>query len=55
MPTIGAVKQGAANINPKSYYEGHHDLNFFRIRMTNAGIQLDKEHHADDSELSLMT
>lgn len=55
MPTIGAVKQGAANINPQSYYEGEQDLNFFRIRMTNAGIQLDKEHHADDSKLSLMT
>lgn len=55
MPTIGAVKQGAANINPNSFYEGKHDLNFFRIRMNNAGIQLDKEHHANDSKLSLMT
>ena len=55
MPTKGAVKQGIANINPNTYYKGKHDLNFFRIRMTNAGIQLDKEHHADDSKLSLMT
>ena len=55
MPTIGAVKQGAANINPNSYYTNTQDLNFFRIRMTNAGIQLDKEHHADSSTLSLMT
>ena len=55
MPTIGAVKQGAANINPKSHYYGDNTLNFFRIRMTNAGIQLDKEHHADGSTLSLMT
>jgi hypothetical protein len=38
MPTIGAVKQGAANMNPNTYYEGEHDYNFFRIRMTNAGI-----------------
>lgn len=55
MPTIGAVKQGAANMNPKSFYNGENQLNFFRIRMTNAGIQLDKEHHADNSTLSLMT
>ena len=55
MPTIGAVKQGAANMNPKAYYKGKNQLNFFRIRMTNAGIQLDKEHHADNSTLSLMT
>lgn len=55
MPTIGAVKQGAANMNPNKYYGGKQDLNFFKIRMTNAGIQLDKEHHADGSSLSLMT
>ena len=55
MPTIGAVKQGAANMNPNAYYGGKQDLNFFKIRMTNAGIQLDKEHHADGSSLSLMT
>ena len=54
-PTIGAVKQGAANMNPNAYYGGKQELNFFRIRMTNAGIQLDKEHHADSSTLSLMT
>ena len=55
MPTKGAVKQGIANMNPNTYYTGKHDLNFFKIRMTNAGIQLDKEHHADDTKLSLMT
>lgn len=55
MPTIGAVKQGAANMNPNTYYGDRQDLNFFKIRMTNAGIQLDKEHHADGSTLSLMT
>lgn len=55
MPTEGAVKQGIANLNPKSYYRGERNLSSYRIRMTNAGIQLDKEHHADDSKLSLMT
>ena len=55
MPTEGAVKQGIANINPNTYYRGEHELGSYRIRMTNAGIQLDKEHHADGSKLSLMT
>ena len=55
MPTEGAVKQGIANVNPNTHYRGSHELSSFRIRMTNAGIQLDKEHHADGSKLSLMT
>jgi hypothetical protein len=55
MPTVGAIKQGACNINPKSCYYGHNKLNFMKVRMYQAGIQLDKEHHADNSELSLMT
>lgn len=55
MPTVGAIKQGMCNINPASYYYGKHDLNFMQVKMIQAGIQLDKEHHADNSELSLMT
>ena len=55
MPTVGAIKQGACNINPKSCYYGHNKLNFMKVKMYQAGIQLDKEHHADNSELSLMT
>jgi hypothetical protein len=51
VPTVGAVKQGAGNINKN--LDG--PLNFMKIRMSQSGIQLDKEHHADDSELSLMT
>lgn len=57
MPTIGAVKQGAGNINSLSTY-GISDpskINFMRIRMDQAGIQLDKEHNADDEDLSIMT
>lgn len=54
-PTIGAVKQGAANINPTSCYIGKHDLNFMQVEMRQAGIQLDKEHQADNEHLSLMT
>lgn len=55
MPTVGAIKQGACNINPKDCYYGKHTLNFMKVKMLQAGIQLDKEHHADNSELSLMT
>lgn len=56
--TEGAVKQGAANINSAKIYNDINDeipLNFFEINLYQAGIQLDKEHHADESELSLMT
>lgn len=53
--TAGAVKQGAANINSASKYYDDASYDTQRIRMYQAGIQLDKEHHADDSELSLMT
>ncbi len=54
--TEGAIKQGSANKNSKSVY-GNPDaiLNYMYIKMLQAGIQLDKEHHADQAELSLMT
>lgn len=55
IPTAGAVKQGAANINGANAYSDDNDLHTMRIHMYQAGIQLDKEHHADHSELSLMT
>lgn len=55
-PTEGAVKQGASNINPATVYtDDNAKLNFMTINMNQAGIQLDKEHHADGAELSLMT
>ena len=57
MPTVGAVKQGAGNINGKEKYNisDPSQINFMRIKMNQAGIQLDKEHHADDEDLSIMT
>lgn len=55
MPTIGAVKHGAANINPAKAFYGKFDLSTMKVRMVQSGIQLDKEHHADNAELSLMT
>lgn len=53
--TEGSVKQGAANINSNAYYDNELPFNFMKIKMLQGGIQLDKEHHADESELSLMT
>lgn len=53
--TEGAIKQGAANFNEKSKYYEIGAYNRYKIKMLQAGIQLDKEHHADDSEISMMT
>lgn len=57
MPTVGAVKQGAGNINKKDkyYIADPMQINFMKIKMNQAGIQLDKEHHADNEDLSIMT
>lgn len=55
LATAGAVKQGAANINPASRYNDDIPYDTQRIHMYQSGIQLDKEHHADEAELSLMT
>lgn len=53
--TEGAIKQGAANINSAKRYDDNIPLDIQKIHMYQAGIQLDKEHHADDADLSLMT
>ena len=53
--TAGAVKQGAANINAKAAYYDDTPLDFMKINMYQAGVQLDKEHTATNSELALMT
>ena len=60
-PTEGAVKHGAANkenINP--YLRGevpvdNYKPNYMQIRMNQSGIQLDKEHNADQEDLSIFT
>ena len=53
--TEGAIKKGAANINTVAEYSNDKQLNFYKIKLTQAGIQLDPEHEADQSEVSLMT
>lgn len=54
--TAGAIKQGQGNINPNTLYDTRYGkLDILRIKMYQAGIQLDKEHHADDSEIALPT
>jgi len=57
MPTVGAVKQGAANVNNIDTYTtaDASKINHFRIRMNQVGVQLDKEHQADGEDLSIMT
>lgn len=57
MPTVGAVKMGIANVNTKEAYEkaNPEGVNFFRIKTDQMGVQLDKEHHADGEDLSIMT
>ena len=64
LATEGAIKQGASNINSAKVYhtstlesDDYDDLSlaYMKIKLYQAGIQLDKEHHADKAELSLMT
>lgn len=58
----GAVKCGAANTNARSAFDVDDEnfnidtpLNFMKVKATQLGIQLDKEHQATGEELSLMT
>lgn len=69
--TAGAMKQGAANVNysPKTDAKGKslplsynaaldddtYQLTTFRMSTADLGIQLNPEHHTDDSKLTLMT
>lgn len=63
--TAGAVKMGAANTNSADYLNIRHTidsngyitngLNMFKIKMNQAGIQLDKEHKASNETLALLT
>ena len=57
MPVDGSVKQGAANMNDSKMWSTDNPemLNFMKVKMNQAGIQLDKEHNADSEEVSLMT
>lgn len=52
--TEGSIKQGAANMNPVEAWENDEPLDFQLVQMTNVGPQLDKEHHAQNSQVSLM-
>ena len=56
IPTLGAIKYGGANINTvKDFEDEDIELSTTKVKILQAGIQLDKEHHADDAEISLMT
>lgn len=54
--TIGAVKQGASNTNSSELYKDpNYKATYMTVNAFNWGIQLNSEHHANDSLLSLMT
>lgn len=57
MPNIGAIKSLQFNVNPdgNAVYEGRAEINHMVMRLAQLGIQLDKEHHADASDVSMPT
>lgn len=60
MPTEGALKQYQTNMEDinDDLNSGHNSrdfIDYFKIRLYQAGIQLDKEHNADDEDLSIFT
>ena len=56
-PNIGAIKSLQFNVNPdgEAVLNSETTLNFMQMRLAQLGIQLDKEHHADNSEVSMPT
>lgn len=56
MPTVESVKQGAANVNDVSQLDNF-DYAFTSMEMdlNDSGVQLNAEHHADDTVISMMT
>lgn len=56
-PNIGAIKSLQFNVNPdgEAVLNSEVTLNFMQMRLAQLGIQLDKEHHADASEVSMPT
>lgn len=60
MPTEGALKQYQTNMEDinddlNEGKTGNRFLNYFKINLYQAGIQLDKEHNADEEDLSIFT
>lgn len=54
--TAGAIKQGAANVNQiDAYTDDNYELTTMTFDTYDAGIQLNAEHHANESTVSLMT
>lgn len=57
IPNIGAIKSAQFNVNynAKEILSKPTTLNFFTIPLAQFGVQLDKEHHADEGEVSFPT
>ena len=56
-PNIGAIKSLQFNVNPDgdAVLNSETTMNFMSMRLAQLGIQLDKEHHADASDVSMPT
>lgn len=50
-----SIKIGPANINKVDVYTNEKRLNYQNVRILQMGPQLDKEHHADNAQVSLFT
>lgn len=53
--TEGAIKKGIANVNPLSSFESNEPLSYQTIKLGFSGLQLDKTHEAEESEISMLT
>lgn len=51
----GAIKSSYTNINPSDCLYTDMPLNFFSFDVRQLGVQLDKEHEADDEDVSMPT
>ena len=55
-PTVESVKQGAANVNDsKLIWDFKYKYNTNILDLHDSGVQLNAEHHADDTVISMMT
>lgn len=52
-PNKGAIKSLIYNVNPSTALYNDSEFNYFTMEVQQLGIQLDKEHHVDESEVSM--
>ncbi|MCF0115891.1 MAG: hypothetical protein HUJ56_11100 [Erysipelotrichaceae bacterium] len=53
---VGAIKSSYYNVNPyERITDPNAELNFFKLKIMQLGIQLDKEHEVDDEDVTTPT